>query len=126
MPDKKFVQLADPTMPGLTPSLDGRVALGSDDRPYRKMIGYDDDSNSADLYEVNTSDGSRKLLRKRQPQPATLSVGGGYLLFYDGKDWSTISIAGGKQVNLTSKLGVSFAREDHDSPSTAPPYGAAG
>src|SRR5262249_49009596 len=124
--DKKFVQLADLTMPGLTVSSNGSAAIGTDDRPYRRMVGYEDDSNAADLYLVNVSDGSRRLLRKRQPQPATISPSGSYILFYDGKDWSTISAADGKVVNLTSKLGVSFAREDHDSPSTIPAYGVSG
>jgi dipeptidyl aminopeptidase/acylaminoacyl peptidase len=123
---KKFVQLADETMPGLTPSNDGRLALGTDDRPYRIMVGYGDDANSSDVYLVNTSDGSRKLLRKKQRSQMTLSPGGRFALFYDGKDWNTISVSDGKLTNLTSKLGVSFAVEDHDSPSTPPSYGTAG
>ncbi|HSB08954.1 MAG TPA: prolyl oligopeptidase family serine peptidase, partial [Blastocatellia bacterium] len=49
-----------------------------------------------------------------------------YALFYDGKDWNTLSIPDGKTVNLTKNLGVNFWQEDHDSPSTPPPYGIAG
>jgi dipeptidyl aminopeptidase/acylaminoacyl peptidase len=124
--DKKFVQLADESMPGLNPSNDGRVALGTDDRAYRTMVGYDDDANSSDVYQVNTLDGSRKLLRKKQRFQMGLSPAGKYALFYDGKDWNTISLADGKTLNLTAKLGVSFSTEDHDSPSTPPSYGFAG
>ena len=124
--DRKFVQLADKTMPGLNASSNGRWAIGNDDRPYRAMVGYEDDTNAADAYLVNTADGSRKLLRNRQRPTPTLSPGGRYALFYDGKNWNTISVADGKLTNLTAKLGVSFSREDHDSPSTPPSYGVAG
>ena len=34
----KFVQLADETMQNLTPSGDGRWAVGADDRPYRTLV----------------------------------------------------------------------------------------
>jgi dipeptidyl aminopeptidase/acylaminoacyl peptidase len=124
--DKSFVQLADRTMPGLTPSGDGGWAIGTDDRPYRKMVGYDDEANSADVYQVNTTSGSRKLLLKKQRFSVSISPGGRYGLFYDGKDWNSIAAADGRVTNLTAKLGVSFAVEDHDSPSRAPSYGTAG
>src|SRR5262249_53015630 len=62
--DKKFLQLADETMENLTPSSDGRLALGADDRSYRKLVGVD--TNYSDFYIVNTSDGSRKPVVKQQ------------------------------------------------------------
>ncbi|HEY9231817.1 MAG TPA: hypothetical protein VIS78_06710, partial [Blastocatellia bacterium] len=124
--EKRFVQLADETMRDIVPASDGRWALGMDDRAYRTMVGYDDDSNSADIYLVNTTDGSRRLLAKRQRFPASWSPAGHYALFYDGKDWNTISIPEGKVTNLTANLGVKFYAEDHDSPSTPPAYGNGG
>jgi hypothetical protein len=39
--DKAFLQISDPSMAGLFPSDDGRVALGADDRPYRRRVDYD-------------------------------------------------------------------------------------
>ena len=39
---------------------------------------------------------------------------------------SMLTVADGKITNMTKNLGVKFWREDHDSPSTAPPYGNAG
>jgi acetyl esterase/lipase len=51
---------------------------------------------------------------------------GRYLLFYDGKDWNTLSIPDGKSVNLTVKLPVKFFNESTDVPDTPPAYGAAG
>src|SRR3954454_9287970 len=82
--EKKFVQLADETMRDILPANDGRWALGMDDRAYRMMVGYDDDANSSDVYLVNTLDGSRKLVGKKQHFPMTWSPAGRYALFYDG------------------------------------------
>ena len=124
--ENKYAQLGDETMQGVNPSSDGRWALGSDDRAYRILVGYDDESNAADISLVNTIDGSRKPIRKKHARGFTWSPGGRYALFYDGKDWNTLSIPDGKVVNLTSSLGVKFWREDHDSPSIPPPYGSAG
>lgn len=122
----KYAQLGDETMQTVNPSSDGRWALGMDDRAYRSLIGYDDDANSADVFIVNTSDGSRKAAMKKHSRGFTWSPGGKYALFYDGKDWNSLSIPGGKIVNLTKNLGVNFWQEDHDSPSTPPAYGNAG
>jgi len=124
--DNKYAQLGDETMQGVTPSTDGRWALGSDDRPYRMLVGYDDEANSVDVSIINTGDGSRKAIMKKHARGFTWSPGGRYALFYDGKDWNTLSVPDGKIVNLTKSLGVSFWREDHDSPSTPPAYGSAG
>ena len=63
---------------------------------------------------------------KKHSRGFTWSPGGKYALFYDGKDWNTISIPDGKIVNLTRALPVKFWRESHDSPSTPPSYGNAG
>jgi dipeptidyl aminopeptidase/acylaminoacyl peptidase len=124
--ENKYVQLGDETMQGVSQSSDGRWALGSDDRPYRILVGYDDDANAADVSLINTTDGSRKPLMKRHARGFTWSPGGHYALFYDGKDWNTLSIPDCKIVNLTKNLGVNFWRESHDSPSTPPAYGNAG
>jgi hypothetical protein len=56
--DKKFAQLSDPSMAGLFPSDDGRVALGTDDRAYRHMVDYDGTYN--DIYVVDRATGSRR------------------------------------------------------------------
>ncbi|MGA9771216.1 MAG: prolyl oligopeptidase family serine peptidase [Blastocatellia bacterium] len=124
--EKKFAQLGDETMKDVIATSDGRWALGLDDRAYRIMVGYDDDANSADVYLVNTVDGSRKPLMKKQRGGISWSPTGRYALFYDGKDWNTLSATDGKVTNLTASLGVKFMREDHDSPGTPPSYGNAG
>src|SRR5262245_57631585 len=123
--EKKFVQLADETMRDVTPTNDGRLAFGFDDRAYRTLVGYADDSNSSDVYLVNTTDGSRKPLFKKQRQGLSWSPSGKYGVFFDGKNWLTVSIADGKVTNLTEKLGVNFYNEENDTPSTPGSYGPA-
>ena len=111
---KKIVQLADPTMQDVTTTTDGRWGLGSDDRPYRILVGYD--TNYSDYYLVNTLDGSRKQLLKKQQGGVTWSPNGKYALYFDGKNWNTISIPDGRVVNLTKDLGVNFWNETNDTP----------
>ncbi|MFP5262071.1 MAG: S9 family peptidase [Blastocatellia bacterium] len=122
--EKKFVQLADGTMERIVPSSDGRWAIGSDDRQYRILVGYDTDYS--DNFLVNTMDGSRRPILKKQQWSPTWSPSGRYALFYDGKDWNTVSVPSGKVTNLTAGLGVKLSDEEHDSPSTPPAYGTAG
>ena len=122
--DKKFVQLADETLETISPSNDGRYAIGSDNRKYRVMSDYD--PGLSDHYLVNTSDGTRKLIAQKQEFGVSLSPAAKYAIYFDGKDWNSYSVADGKSVNLTRTLGVRFFNEDHDTPSTPPPYGVAG
>jgi len=122
--DKKFVQLADEAMESVSPSNDGRFAIGADNRSYRVMADYD--PGYSDYYLVNTSDGSRKMIGSKQRGGVSLSPNAKYAIFFDGKDWSSYSIADGRTVNLTRNLGVSFFNEEHDTPSTPGSYGLAG
>ncbi len=122
--DKKFVQLADETMETLSPSNDGRYAIGSDNRQYRTMSDYS--PGLADFYLVNTADGTRKLIGSKQRFSFLLSPNSKYAISFDGKDWYSYSISSGKLVNLTQNLGVPFFNEDNDTPSTPGSYGNAG
>jgi dipeptidyl aminopeptidase/acylaminoacyl peptidase len=121
---KKFVQLADETMENISPSNDGRYAIGADNRKYRVMADYD--PGFSDYYLVNTADGSRKLLSAKQRGGYSLSPNAKYAIYFDGKDWLSYSIAGGTVTNLTKNLKVNFYNEENDTPSTPGSYGIAG
>src|SRR5262249_56725292 len=69
---------------------------------------------------------SRKLLLEKFQFPVTFSPSGKYAVFFDGKDWGSISIPNGQFTNLTKSLGVAFWREDTDTPSTPGSYGSGG
>lgn len=122
--EKKLVQLADQTLENVNPSSDGAWAIGSDDRAYRRLVGVD--TNYSDVYLVNANDGSRKPLFKKQQFGVSWSPSGKYALYFDGKDWHSLSVPDGRDVNLTKSLGVSFVREDNDTPSAAGAYGNGG
>jgi dipeptidyl aminopeptidase/acylaminoacyl peptidase len=122
--DRKFTQLGDATMESVNPSATGLWAIGSDDREYRILVGQD--GNYSDVYLVNTADGSRKLLLKKFRSSVTFSPGGKYAVFFDGKDWGSISFPDCKFTNLTKSLGVAFWREETDTPSVPGAYGNGG
>lgn len=122
--EERLVPLADETIETVSPSANGLWAIGQDDRSYRRLVGVD--TSYADIYLVNTLDGSRRKIREKNQFGLTWSPNGNFALFFDGRDWNSISIPEGKLTNLTSKLKVNFWQEDHDTPNTPPPYGIAG
>jgi hypothetical protein len=124
IPEHKLVQLADNEMDTVTTSESPQWALGNDDRVYRKANDYDD--HYTDLYLVDSTTGARKKIAEKSSGTATWSPSGRYLLNFDGKDWSTISVPDGKKVNLTASLGVKFFNEETDTPSIPNAYGSAG
>jgi dipeptidyl aminopeptidase/acylaminoacyl peptidase len=122
--EQKFVQLADKTLENINPSSNGLYAIGTDDRSYRIQGAYD--PGFSDYYLVNTMDGTRTLLKKGQRFGMSWSPNGRYIVFFDGKDWNSISVPDGKVTNLTAKLNGKFVEEDHDTPDAAPSYGLSG
>lgn len=128
---KRFVQLADPTMAGLTPSDDGRYSIGTDDRSYRSMVDYD--GSYANFYLVDSATADRKLIAEKFRSGGgfgggsiTWSPNGKHLLQFRDGQWHTLSVPDLKDTNLTARLGLAFHDEDHDTPGPAPAYGNAG
>ena len=109
---RKFVQLADPTMNELTPSEDGLYAIGSDDRAYRRQAEYD--ANYADSYLVNAQTGARKLVAPKSVGRLSWSPTSKYAIYFNGKDWISVTTPEGRSVNLTAGARVSFANELYD------------
>ncbi|MGL4549775.1 MAG: alpha/beta hydrolase family protein [Gemmataceae bacterium] len=118
-------QLGDETLQDVTEAPEGDLALGTDDRAYRRLVGGAEQSQLGDTFLVNQKTGERKTLFKRQ-NGALWSPGGKYLMRWDGEAWHCTDVATGKSADLTGKLGVTFASETHDTPGTPPPYGLGG
>ncbi len=58
------------------------------------------------LYLVDTATGTRKTAGEEAYRRSVRGrPTGRYMLNFDGKDWSTISVPDGKKVNLTAKPG---------------------
>lgn len=124
IPEHKIVQLADTALETVLPSESAQWLMGSDDREYRPLADFDERYN--DAYLIDAVTGQRTLLAKKQRGSMTWSPNGRYLLFFDGKDWNTVSVPDGKKTNLTAAIGVKFFNEDTDTPSTPGPYGNGG
>ena len=124
IPERKIVHLGDIALETITPSESAQWVMGSDDREYRAIADYDE--RYADAYLIDAGTGARTLLAKKQRGSMTWSPSGRYLLFFDGKDWNTVSVPDGKKTNLTASLGVKFFNEDTDTPSTPGPWGSGG
>lgn len=120
----KFVQLADVSMNEVAPSDEASYAMGSDDREYRRMQEYD--THYEDAYMVDTATGERKLVAKKHIGRILWSPDGKSAVYFNGKDWIALQAPSGVAVNLTSKLGVSFGREEWDSPGLPTSYNLAG
>jgi dipeptidyl aminopeptidase/acylaminoacyl peptidase len=108
----------------IIPGDDGAYAIGADDRAYRRMQEYG--STYEDSYLVNIATGEKKLAAAKHTGHVTWSADSRHAIFFDGKDWITISVPGAESTNLTAKLSVKFGREDYDAPGVAPAYGLGG
>jgi dipeptidyl aminopeptidase/acylaminoacyl peptidase len=125
IPNHKVVQLADGEIETITPSTDSnQFVLGSDDREYRRLADYDE--RYSDEYVIDAATGKRTVVAKKSHGAATWSPSGRYLLVFNGKDWSSISVPDGKTTNLTANLPVKFWNEETDTPSTPGNYGNGG
>ena len=124
IPNRKVEQLADVSLEQVSLSDNSRWALGTDTRAYRRMNDYDE--HYSDEYIVDAATGARTLVLKKHHGTASISPDGRWILEFDGRDWSTISVPAGKTVNLTAHLPVKFFNEDQDTPSSPNAYGSGG
>jgi len=121
--EKKLTQLSTPEVAAVSVNDPGTWAFGTDDRAYRAQAEYN--PGYSDLVLVDGATGTSKMLAKNHRGNPQWTPDGRYGIVFDGKDWTSISVPDGKVTNLTAKLGVDFANDEHDTPDPAPPYGAA-
>ena len=122
---RKTVRLANDSIPTVSISDDGRVALANSRERYMIEAMWGDGGN--DVYLIDAVTGVPKLIREKLDGNAQLSTNAKYVAFFDQGKWFTYHIATGKTVEITAPVkDVSFARETHDTPSTAPAWGIAG
>ncbi|MBI5085035.1 MAG: S9 family peptidase [Acidobacteria bacterium] len=132
--DKKYVQLATPNMQNVQPSDDGLLAVGLDDRPWRRMADYD--GSYQDVYIVDAVTGQRKnVIRQLRGGgggggfgggPLQLAPDGKHAFYFNDRAWHLMSLPDGASRNVTGALKTAFHDELHDSPDAAPSYGQAG
>ncbi len=127
--EKRYVQVADSTLRRVVMTDDGARAVGLDDTPYRRMIDFDGAYN--DVYLVDASNGSRKLVEKKWRggdfgPSFQWSPSGEFAVFFADRHWHALSAKDGSIRNLTHTVPVAFYDEKHDMPEPPPSYGAAG
>jgi len=120
----KFVQLANPEMPDVRNSGNPKLALGSSNVPYQKMITWY--GRLSDYYLVDLQKGTRKKIKEKLESGATLSPKAHYIIYYEHKNWYLYNVKSNSTKNITKTLDVPFYNEDHDYPSPVPGYGVAG
>jgi dipeptidyl aminopeptidase/acylaminoacyl peptidase len=127
--EKKIIPIADEKVQDiiLDRKIRHKIALGSDDKPYRRNYSWDIQIGS-DLYLVNLENGSRSLLKQGAPNSAKLSPDAKYVYWYSLQDssWVVYDLAAKVERNMTKGYGVNFYEELHDSPALPESYGAAG
>lgn len=127
--EQRYVPVATPEMAQAAFSDDALIAVGTDDRAYRRRVDYD--GRYHDTYLVDTITGRKTLLlRAIGGGPAgggvQLSPDGQWAMFFNDRHWSLISTADGTSRNMTARLGVAFHDEDDDRPEAPGSYRAAG
>lgn len=122
---RRFTRLANDSIPAVSLSDDGRVAVANSRERYSISSMWGD--SGTDVYLIDGQTGRIRLLAEKITGAAQLSPGAKYVAYYHDGKWFSHAIASGRTVELTAPLaGVSFARETHDTPSPAPAWGIAG
>jgi dipeptidyl aminopeptidase/acylaminoacyl peptidase len=122
----RFAQLGSPSLRDVQTVDEGDVALGQDDRAYRRQGSWLGEVY-VDAYAVSLENGKRRLLLKRAAS-ADLSPAGRYVLSWDepSRHWFATRTSDGKRVELGAKAGVAFHMVDDDHPAPPPAYGTGG
>ena len=122
---KRIVQLADDSIPTVALSDDARFAVANSRERY--MIEQMWGDGGADVYAIDPTTGTRKLIREKISGNAQLSPDGKYVAFYDKAHWYAYNTATGKLVDITAPAkDVHFDNETDDHPSEPPAWGLAG
>lgn len=121
--------LADDSCETVTPSRegDGRYALGLSSKSYRVQEQWEQ-SGWKNIYLVDVSNGSRKLVQQKVRGEAFFSPEGKFIYWYNWKDkgWYTYEVATGKIRNITNGIKVPLYDELDDHPDDPPPHGTMG
>ena len=122
---RKFVTLANDSLPTVNVGEDGRVALGTSRERYNIESMWGD--GGTDVYAIDGVTGATKLVKEKITGNAQLSPDSKYIVYFDKGHWFTYNNATGKTVNATAwAKGVNFDQETWDTPSDAPAWGVAG
>ena len=123
----RFAQLASPSMRSVTVNDNPNVALGEDDRAYRRAgswLGED----YRDLYAVSLAGGARRRIATRAAEAERLSPDGAHVVVWDerARHWVAIRTRDGRRVVLAPHANVAFYDVEDDHPEPPQPEGFGG
>ena len=121
---KRLVKLGSQDMPVVTPTANGKWAIGRDDSAYRGEVAWG--GSHADYYRVNTETGERTLIEKKIVRTMGTSPDSKWFLFLKDKHVKAINLETMKSVDLDDGEKLSFVDVDDDHPYELPTYGVAG
>ena len=121
---KKLVQLASDSMPSVSLSGDGRIAVANSRERY--MIEQMWGDGGTDVYVIDAVSGDRRLVKQKISGDAQLSPEARFVTMYDKGHWFVYNTAAGKLSDVTGGLkGVHFENETDDHPAVPPAWGLA-
>ena len=122
---KKVLQLTTDSMPTVTLSADGHTGLASTSVAYNIERMWGEGGN--DIYVIDATTGTRRLIAEKISGQAQLSVDGKFVIFWNGGQYHTYNLLTGKTVDVTSVAkGVHFDEETWSTPNAPSPWGIGG
>ncbi|MGQ0704215.1 MAG: prolyl oligopeptidase family serine peptidase, partial [Gemmatimonadales bacterium] len=122
---RKLVPLASDSIPTVDIADDAKSGLATSRERYRIESMWGD--GGLDVYALDPTSGTLRLIREKISGSAQLSPDGRYITFFDRGRWYAHNTRTGKTADLTGGLtGVSFEQETWDTPSIPGAWGVAG
>ncbi len=121
---KKFVRLADDTIPTVSVTADDQLAIGADANPYELDFSEGQPSR-ADYYAINTATGARTLLAKRLFRTFGPSPDSQWFLYLEAGHVIAHNLVTGKKVTVDAAT-KSFLNTDDDHAAEKSIWGLAG
>ena len=126
---EKITQLADLEVENviLESKIEKDFALAWTDGPYRRSYSWDIQIGR-DLYIIDFATGQKELIEKDVAGFPSISPGGNYITWYDGRDssWVAYGVESKMKINLSAEIPTPIYNELHDSPSLPRSNGSAG
>jgi len=121
---KHFVRFGNDEMPVVTPTANGKWAVGRDDSAYRGEVAWG--GSHADYYRINPETGERTLIERKIVRTMGTSPDSRWFLYLKDKHVRAVNLETLKTVDLDNGEKLSFVDVDDDHPYELPTYGVAG
>jgi acetyl esterase/lipase len=124
IPSKTFVRLADDAIENVTPTVNGRWAIGRDPTPYEHDFSEGQPSR-ADYYRLDTATGAKTPIARHLLRTMGTSPDSRWFLYLEAKHVMAFDLTTGKAVTIDANT-KSFIDTDNDLAAEKPIWGVAG